>query len=297
MRSPSREAAQLFAEYRDALLPARIVGALRAVLQFDRQPVGWSIDALHLRVLALADAGFLRCARVAQHVAHLVPLGPGTIRAGEVLARHQRSDVMLCAVHRTPALQLRMDALVDLHAGAIVGRDNQCALRRICIFLRNRRNALAVVGNLVDAALPVKILDCLSDFASRKLLDDPFQFRVFLAHDLIEPDRHHARILKLRKWPSCLYCFMLPPVANQQHAVVWMEPVDELMQLPGRCHRGFVEHVQTLLARVGLLTARQMLLECRCLHARLGELLRRARCGREAFDVVSLGRCCFTNHG
>ena len=129
------------------------------------------IDAFHLRILALADAGLLRCARIAQHVAHFVPLGPGAIRAGEVLAGHQRSDVMLCAAHRTPALQLRMDALVDLHAGAIVGRDDQSALRRFCILFRNCRNALVVVGNLMDAALPVKALDRLAYFATCKLLD------------------------------------------------------------------------------------------------------------------------------
>jgi hypothetical protein len=121
-------------------------------------------------------------------------------------------------------------------------------------------DALAVVWNLMDSPLPVKILDSLSDFASRKLLNYVFQIWVFLAHDLMEPDRHHARILKLREWPPGLNRFVLPSVTNQQHAVVWMEPVYKLMQLPCRCHRGFVEHVEPFFACVGLLTARQMLL-------------------------------------
>ena len=149
----------------------------------------------------------------------------------------------------------------------------------------------------MDAALPVKVLDCLMNLAPRKLLDDSFQFRVFLPHDLFEPDRHHARILKLRKRPPGLYGFMLPPVADQQDTVIGMEPVHEFMQLPGRCQRGFVEHIQALFARVGLLAARQMFLQRGCFHARLGELLCRAGCGRETFDVVSLCLCGFADHG
>jgi hypothetical protein len=144
-----------------------------------------------------------------------------------------------------------MNALVDLHAGAIVGRDNQRALWRICILFRNRRNALVVIGNLMDAALPVKILDCLSHFAARKLLDGLFQLRVFLAHDLIEPDRLHACVLKLCKGPPGLHGLMLSPVAYQQHAVVRMKPVHKFMQLPGRCHRGFVEHIEPFFAVSG----------------------------------------------
>ena len=44
------KAAQLLAEDRDALLPARIIGALRTVQQLDCEPVAWSVDALYLRV-------------------------------------------------------------------------------------------------------------------------------------------------------------------------------------------------------------------------------------------------------
>ena len=149
----------------------------------------------------------------------------------------------------------------------------------------------------MDAALPVKVLDCLMDLAARKLLDHSFQFRVFLAHDLFQPDRHHARILKLRKRPPGLHGFMLPPVADQQHTVIGMEPVHEFMQLPGRCQRRFVEDIESFLACIGLLAARQMLLQRGCFHARLGELLRRARRGRKAFDAVSVCLCGFADHG
>ncbi len=114
------------------------------------------------------------------------------------------------------------------------------------------------------------------NLAARKLLDHLPQFRVFLAHDLFQPDRHHACILELRKWPPGLYSLMLPPVADQQDTIIGMEPVHEFMQLPGRCQRRFVEHIEPLLAGVGLLAARQMLLQRGCLHARLGELVCRS---------------------
>jgi len=77
----------------------------------------------------------------------------------------------------------------------------------------------------MDSALPVKILDCLAHFASRKLLDYLFQLRVFLTYDLFELDCLHTGVLELRKGSSGLDRLMLPPVADEQHAVIRMEPV------------------------------------------------------------------------
>jgi len=65
--------------------------------------------------------------------------------------------MLLIADEATP-LQLRMDAPVDLRAGAIVGRDDQRVVRRFCILLRNGDDALVVALNLMDSALPVQIL-------------------------------------------------------------------------------------------------------------------------------------------
>ncbi len=79
---------------RNSLLPVRVVSPLRAVLQRHRNPVVRSVDAHHAGVLAFTDAGLLRCPTVAQHIIHLVPLGPCAGRSGEVLAWHQRFDPM-----------------------------------------------------------------------------------------------------------------------------------------------------------------------------------------------------------
>ena len=89
----------------------------------------------------------------------------------------------------------------------------------------------------MDSTLPVKVLDCFLYFAPRKLLDDLFQFRDFLAHDLFELYRFHTGVLELREGPSGLDRFMLPPVADKQNAVIRMEPVQKVMHLSGRCQR------------------------------------------------------------
>ena len=66
----------------------------RAVLPLDGEPVIGSIYALNPRILSFADAGFFGAARVAQHVAGVVPGRPDAVRAGEVLARYKHLGAM-----------------------------------------------------------------------------------------------------------------------------------------------------------------------------------------------------------
>jgi len=153
-----------------------------------------------------------------------------------------------------------MDALVDLDARAIIGRNHQRVLRRLCVLLRDSADALVVALNLMDSALPVKILYCFLYFALGKLLDYLFQFRVFLAHDLFELYCFHTGVLELREGPPGLNRLVLPPVTDEQHTVIRMEPVQKLMHLPGRCQRGFVEYIEPFLAGTRLLPTYQMLL-------------------------------------
>src|SRR5208282_1956291 len=160
-----------------------------------------------------------------------------------------------------------MDAFVDLHARAIIGRNHQRVLRRLCVVLRNRSDALVVALNLMDSALPVKILYCFLYFASGKLLDYLFQFWVFLAHYLFELHRFHTGVLELRERTPGLNRLMLPPVADEQHTVIRMEPVHKIMHLPGRCQRGLVKYIESSLPAIRVLSTYQMLLECGCLHA------------------------------
>src|SRR5580658_2927381 len=153
-----------------------------------------------------------------------------------------------------------MDALVDLYARAIIGRNHQRVLRQLSVLLRDSGDALVVALNLMDSALPVKILYCFAHFTPRQLRDHLFQFWVFLARNLFEPHRFHTGVLELREGPPGLNRLMLPTVADEQHTVIRMEPIHKLMHLPGRCQRGFVEYIEPLLPAIRLLSAYQMLL-------------------------------------
>ena len=55
-----REIPYLIAEYRNTPLSARIVGALRTVLQGNSKPIIRSINAFYVRVLAFSDACLFR---------------------------------------------------------------------------------------------------------------------------------------------------------------------------------------------------------------------------------------------
>src|SRR6202020_2975860 len=116
----NRERPLLVPIYGHPLLTTWIVGSLRTVFPLDCQPVIGSIDALHARVLAFADPGFLRAAAVTKNIPDVVPFGPGAVRSGEILTRHKDLDSILMACAQTLRLQLRMDGLVDLRARAVV---------------------------------------------------------------------------------------------------------------------------------------------------------------------------------
>ncbi len=127
-------------------------------------------------------------------------------------------------------LQLGMDALIDLRAGAVVGRDNQRVLRGFRVFLRDGVHPLLAASELMHPALAVQVLHRSFHLAARELLDHLPQLRLFLAHDLIERDGLHPGFLQLGEGLSGLYRLMLPPVAYQQHAVVRVQARHKLMR-------------------------------------------------------------------
>src|SRR5208337_455872 len=127
-----------------------------------------------------------------------------------------------------------MNTFIDLGTRAIVRGHHQRIRRLFRIFLRNSCDTLVMSANLMDSALPVKILNGALYVASCKLLHHLFQFGVFLAHDSFELNGLHASILKLCKGPSGFDRFMLATVTDEQHPIVPMEPLYKLMHLPGR---------------------------------------------------------------
>ncbi len=76
-----------------------------------------------------------------------------------------------------------------------------------------------------------------------------------------------------------------------------METLDELVHLARGGKRGLIEHIQALLSSLGLRTFRKVPLESRGLHTRFSQLVCRARCRRESFDLVPLRFGTFTDDG
>jgi hypothetical protein len=66
------------------------------------------------------------------------------------------------------------------------------------------------------------------------MLDYVLQFRVFLPHDLFQLYGLHSGILQLCKRASSLDRCTLPPISDQQDAIVRTKPLDKLMHLTSR---------------------------------------------------------------
>src|SRR6266545_6136370 len=81
---------------------------------------------------------------------------------------------------------------------------------------------------------------------------------------------------------------VLPHVTDEQHAIVGAEPMQERVHLLRAREAGLVEDIQMRPMLTRLVSAREMALQGARRNARFGDLVRRARCGREAFDGVAL---------
>lgn len=84
----------------------------------------------------------------------------------------------------------------------------------------------------------------------RQLLDGLLQLRVPLPHDGVALEGSHARFLHLREDAPGLDRLMPARVADRRHPNDRVQPGHELMDLPGRRKRVFIEHVEPAPARV-----------------------------------------------
>ena len=69
---------------------------------------------------------------------------------------------------------------------------------------------------------------------------------------------------------------VLADVADEQHAVVWAEALQEVVHLPRARQARFVEHIEARVSVVRRLAPRQMPLQRARRDAGVGQLLRRA---------------------
>jgi hypothetical protein len=102
------------------------------------------------------------------------------------------------------------------------------------------------------------------------MLDCLLEVRVALSQNLAEFYGRHACFLKLRERSACLDGFVLPRVTNQENAIIPMQALDKLVNLPRGCERRLVDHIESLLAGVGLLAARKLPLQRGSLNACFG---------------------------
>src|ERR1700694_1207661 len=83
----------------------------------------------------------------------------------------------------------------------------------------------------MHAALRIKSLDSFSYIAPPELLPPFFKRGVFLPHNLIKPRRLDPSLLELLIRSARFDCFMLARVTYQQNAVIFLEPMQELIHL------------------------------------------------------------------
>lgn len=148
-------------------------------------------------------------------------------------------------------------------------------------------DALCAVAEFMDAAFAVKTIKCRAHIAASQMFDGLFEVRVALSQNLAQLHGRHASLLKLRERPVRLDGFVLPSVAYQENAIIPVQALDKLVNLPRGCKRRLVEHVQSLLAGVGLFAAGKVPLQRGGLDSRLGQSLRGARRGRKTVFASS----------
>ena len=152
------------------------------------------------------------------------------------------------------------------------------------------RQALLARADFMHAALLVKPFDGAVHVSARQLFNDGLQLWIALPHDLVEMRRADPRFLELVIRPAGVDRFMLAHVADEQHAVVWSEALQERVHLFRARQARFVEDVEALLVRwpCVVVATRQMPLQRARLDAGLGQLVGGAGRRREALDLVAL---------
>jgi len=147
------------------------------------------------------------------------------------------------------------------------------------VLVRDGGQSLLARADFVHTALLVKTFDSTLDISPRELLNDRFQLRITLSHDLVEMSRVDSGFLKLVIRPTGVDGFMLADVADEQHAILRAEALQKCVHLLRARQARFVKGEQAFLIRrrcFFLLSARQMPLQRARINTGLGQLMGRA---------------------
>lgn len=109
-----------FAIERHALEPTCVVRDASSIIRADGDPIVFRVHVLHACVVACIQTNCLAALAVAHEVAWLVALGPLSVGARDVLARHQHAHAMLVAIDECVLLHRSVDHLVEILPRVIV---------------------------------------------------------------------------------------------------------------------------------------------------------------------------------
>ncbi len=162
----------------------------------------------------------------------MIPGGPLAIGAGQLRARNEGWKELVIHGDNTAPLQLHTNRTVDLAPAGIVGGNDDGVLRLCGVVPCDRLNAFTAVLYLANAALLFQHGDACGRLVSGELLYRGQKGGILLAHDLLEHNCPHARVLHLLERLAGLDALMLASVADDEHAVLRTDLVQKVAHLP-----------------------------------------------------------------
>src|SRR5215472_8428753 len=128
------------------------------------------VNADNAHIFAALHAQGLAASGVAHDVVGFVLRGPLPVGPCHLLAWHKHGELLLLLLYSAARLQLAVNPLVDLLAGAVVRRDHQGLLGPLGVSLGDSLQPLLAVRDFMHPALLLEAPNGLLDLAMGELL-------------------------------------------------------------------------------------------------------------------------------
>jgi hypothetical protein len=112
----------------------------------------------------------------------------------------------------------------------------------------------------MHTALFIEPRDATSYVSAGQLLDCLFQGGILLPNDLIESRRSHSGVLHLFERPAGVHGLMLPRVSDQHHAIILIEPLQEIVNLFRAGKARLIDEIEVPLSITDTISLRQVML-------------------------------------
>src|SRR5271170_4573884 len=107
-------------------------------------------------------------------------------------------------------------------------------------------NAFFTLRNLPNSILLAKQIESGRRLSLRKQLDGGFERGILLTNNFVQLCRSHSGLLQLLEGPSGFDALMLADVANEEHTVIWVQPIKQGPHLISARKTGFIDKVKVL---------------------------------------------------